>query len=254
MNDLFRNVDTQLVALELELDERLRLVTVLQLEPSQADNLDIISHISRVATQLQQAYNDIMGTNIDQAAADGFKLRYDRYQKNYSRLASDTFVDVSEYALNLDPLPAPSFTVPSTAKSVRFQDDPDTLRSELMGTRAYKPYKDDEEASLGSFDQTSNQQLFAQHQQQLLDQDSQLDTIHDSVRRQHAMGLSINEEVDDQLILLNDLELGVDSSHLRLRRATDRLRDFRQACRENGSLVTIVVLTVILILLLVVLN
>lgn len=54
--------------------------------------------------------------------------------------------------------------------------------------------------------------------------------------------------------MLNDLELGVERSQFMLNNATNKLKSFRQKCRENGSLVTIVVLTVILILLLVVLN
>ena len=253
LNQALRKVDTQLGALELELDERLRLVLVLRLEPSANDNLDIISHVSRLAKQLSLLH-DILVNGTNQAAITEFQARLDRYQRCFDRLQSDTYIDVSEYALHFDPFPEVTAVLASTPKTVRFQDDPDTMRSELMGTKAFKPYRDDEEASLGSFDPDTNQQLFAQHQQQILDQDLQLDTIHDSVRRQHAMGVSINDEVDDHLILLNDLELGVDASQIRLRRATDRLRKFRQACRENGSLVTIVVLTVTLILLLVVLN
>ena len=68
------------------------------------------------------------------------------------------------------------------------------------------------------------------------------------------MSQDINHELDDQLIILNDLEQGVDLSLGRLNSANTRLRHFRTLMRENGSLVTICTLTVILILLLVILN
>lgn len=250
-------VDSQLAALELELDERERLVTVLQLAPSANDNLDIISHFTRLVTQLTAAREDVApGNKLAQAE---FDARFERYRRCYTRLRSDAYIDVSEYDLHFESWPAAG--PPPASKSVRFHDDADAMRSDLMGTRAFKPYRDDDgdsaqsdsgdAVSLGS---ASNHQLFADHQQQLLDQDDQLDTLHDSVRRQHAMGVSINDEVDDHIILLSDLELGVESAQQRLHRAGQRLRRFRQTCRENGSLVTIVVLTVILILLLVVLN
>lgn len=119
------------------------------------------------------------------------------------------------------------------------------------------PYRDDENDTssiASSFDLQSNQQIFAQHQQQLLEQDDNLDILHLSVRRQHQMGLGINDEVDEHIILLNDLEQGIDTAHARLNRATNRLKSFQKLCKENGSLVTIVVLTIILIVLLVVLN
>lgn len=85
-------------------------------------------------------------------------------------------------------------------------------------------------------------------------QDQDLDTLHQLISRQFSMGQDINQELDDQLIILNDLEQGVDQSLSRLDLANRRIRTFRNLMRENGSLVTICTLSIILILLLVVLN
>ena len=68
LNQALRKVDTQLGALELELDERLRLVLVLRLEPSANDNLDIISHVSRLAKQLSLLHEILVNGTIDISA------------------------------------------------------------------------------------------------------------------------------------------------------------------------------------------
>lgn len=123
-----------------------------------------------------------------------------------------------------------------------------------MGTRhVFKPYKDDPDEQESS-EELSNHQMFAQHQQTMMRQDQDLDTLHQLISRQFSMGQDINQELDDQLIILNDLEQGVDQSLSRLDLANRRIRTFRNLMRENGSLVTICTLSIILILLLVVLN
>lgn len=91
-------------------------------------------------------------------------------------------------------------------KSVRFKDTPDDNdASELMGTRhVFKPYKDDPDEQESS-EELSNHQMFAQHQQTMMRQDQDLDTLHQLISRQFSMGQDINQELDDQLIILNDL-------------------------------------------------
>lgn len=141
------------------------------------------------------------------------------------------------------------------------EDDPEDLaaRQQLMsGGTKFRPYTDAEDSETSSiassFDAQSNQQIFAQHQQQLLDQENDLGFLLDSVRRQHSMGLGINQEIDEHIILLNDLENGVDRAYTRLSQALNRLKSFQKLCKENGSMVTIILLTIILIVLLIVLN
>lgn len=195
------------------------------------------------------------------------------YASNISQLSDDAYIDVSEYKFHPSEIPMPIALTPSNGiKLVRFKDnlieeDPVDLaaRQQLMnGASHFKPYTDSDDGQGGdstdtssiasSFDALSNQQIFAQHQQQILDQDNDLGFLLDSVRRQHQMGLNMNEELDEHIILLNDLESGVDRAYTRLGQAQNRLKNFQKLCKENGSLVTICVLTVILIVLLIVLN
>lgn len=214
--------------------------------------MDLLNLLGRTKNAMEFLHQDLSGGKGD---ISGFNSSVDRYAELVDGLQKDPHVDVHEYRYEHHLTPEPELK-----KLVRFQDDSndeDALRAQLMGTSStLKPYKDDPEEdahSLLSVD-TSNQGMFAENQQQMLAQDRNLDSLYDSVRTQRAMGLSINEELDDHLILLGDLEQGVDASSTRLSRASTRLQAYRRKVAENGSLVTIVVLTVILILLLVVLN
>ncbi|EEQ39689.1 putative syntaxin protein [Clavispora lusitaniae] len=250
------------------IDERSRLVEVLQLTPSQSDNLDLINLLAKLKSNLLFLESDISGSAENYASK--FSEVVDRYKDLLERLEKDPYVEIDEYKFSGTINHAGELT---NKKSVRFKeggegdsgssgsaDDSTQLRNQLMGTSAnFKPYRD--EAEEGEDDRltissvnTTNEEHFAQHQQQLLAQDESLDRLHDSIRIQHSMGLTINDELDEHLVILNDLERGVDSASNRLTRATNNIRRFRRRMRENGSLVTIVILTIILILLLVVLN
>lgn len=244
------------------LEERQRLISVLRLTPSNDDNLLFISLLSSIKSGLKFVHQDI-SSGLFEDEVQRYEQLVESYKASLQSLEADPYINVEEYFFT-EKLPQPD---ESTAKkSVRFKDhedsfnDTDQMRSQLMGTsNNFKPYTDDntdaqsDTHTLLSID-TTNQELFAQHQQQLLEQDQNLDALHSSVRTQHTMGLTINDELDEHLIILNDLERGVDGSYSGLRRATRGINDFRRKARENGSLTTIIVLTVILILLLVVLN
>lgn len=247
--------------LESDIEERDRLVHVLRLSPSSNDNNDLINLMINLEKYFTYLQDDLLQKrNIrDESIWKEFKSLVNRYDHALEYFDTDGTIEVSEYrfvAKDLAPkgeneVDREMEAVETGSKSVRFQDEVEyeESRSNLMGTRAFQPYSDSE-----SFDNSTNRQLFAQHQQTLLQQDEDLDVLHQSVRRQHAMGVTINEELDDHLILLGDLESGVDLAELRLGSAGNRLRSFRQKCKENGSMLTIVVLTIILVLLLVVLN
>lgn len=244
------------------LEERERLTEVLKLTPSLADNLDLINLLAKIKNGLQYLHLDISSGHAD-AFADQFSALVDSYTIQLEALDKDEYVDAREYKY-LEKITKPEAPDLTTKKLVRFKDyntDEDNMRSQLMGTSGQiKPYRDDPEDaleadshSLLSVD-TTDREMFAQHQQMLLQQDQSLDALHESIKVQHAMGRDVNQELDEHLILLNDLERGVDDSSSRLGRASVRLKDFRTRVRENGSLVTIIVLSVILILLLVVLS
>ncbi|KAK6462426.1 hypothetical protein DFJ63DRAFT_154432 [Scheffersomyces coipomensis] len=267
-------VQVYLEELSSSLEERERLVSVLKLTPSANDNYDLITLFQKLFKYLNYLKDDLEIMNkrdkINVEELNGqFQTVISRYNQLWHQASEDGSIDVGEFKFNHITITTSTIkTTKSTKevgqKSVRFQDDveadDDHLRNELMGTRSFRPYTDAEggESDMGtdteSFDTQTNQQMFAQHQQIIHEQDSDLDLLHESVRRQHSMGMAINTELDDHIIILNDLESGIDQAQYRLNTATRRLNDFRKTCKENGSLVTIVVLTVILILLLVVLN
>lgn len=280
-----KNIKTQLekVAVQLEqlqelVDERLQLVSVLQLTPSRSDNMDIITLLSKIKAGLVYVDEDLADGILKELSAE-FSDLVKEYTSVVEPLRQDPYIEIEEYIYQV----VHRVEEVGTKKSVRFEDfataddaDESThLRNQLMGTAAnFRPYKDtpdNDPASDSGFDfegdssadadrhtllsvNTLNEEMFAQHQQQMLEQDQGLDALHKSIRTQHRMGVGINEELDEHLILLNDLEQGVDGSHTRVRRATNGIAKFRRSVKENGSLATIVVLTVVLILLLVVLN
>ncbi|KAM9896745.1 hypothetical protein OXX79_007297 [Metschnikowia pulcherrima] len=246
------------------LEERERLVSVLHLTPSNADNLDIINLLAKTKAGLEYAQGDLASGISKELSRELFQTA-NSYNEKISQLANDPYINVDEYQFHA--LETSENESNGPKKSVRFKDfdaeesadDSTQMRNQLMGTQGqFRPYTDDFEETedrntLSSVD-TSNEELFASHQQQMVQQDAHLEALHASIRTQHSMGVNIHDELDEHLILLNDLESGVDGSHTRVRRATRGIASFRRKVRENGSLATIVVLTVILILLLVVLN
>lgn len=238
------------------IDERNRLIS-LKLSPCQSDNLDVVNVLSRIKHLFTYLNEDIAGDHIKKFGQSYSDLLRE-YQNLIQELESDAYIEVKEYEFS-----PPIQQEEPIKKSVRFKDfdadeDENTqMRNELMGTAInnFKPYQDDvsERNTLLSVD-TTNQELFAEHQQQMVQQDESLDQLHQSIRSQHAMGIGIGQELDEHMIILGDLERGADQSLSRIRRATTGVNEFRRKVAENGSLTTIIVLTIILILLLVVLN
>ncbi|WPK24569.1 hypothetical protein PUMCH_001848 [Australozyma saopauloensis] len=249
------NVSSYLEQLRDNIEDRSRL-TKLKLTPSQADNLEIVEVLSRIKRTLTFLNEDIAGDNIKRFGPEYSEL-VEEFRQLMAELASDAYLDASEYEYS-----KPLKSEDTVRKSVRFkdydaEDDENTqMRNELMGTATnnFKPYRDEEDRNTLLSVDTTNQELFAQHQQQMLEQDQNLDLLHRSIVNQHSMGVGIGQELDEHLIVLGDLERGADQSLSRVQRATTGVNEFRRKVAENGSLTTIIVLTVILILLLVVLN
>ncbi|WLF76536.1 hypothetical protein PVL30_000238 [Lodderomyces elongisporus] len=229
----------------------------------------------------------------DTAFFDQFNDLVQLYHKLYTDLQTDPSIDVSSYkyekpaptttttnttttssTATTSPTPAAKTTTATPSKSVRFKDTPEVedtgsvppmlsaqSTSSSLGMTPYTPYADnpidaeaEAESDSNSTTDRSNLQMFAEHQQTMMRQDQDLEVLHQSISHQNRMGRDIDQELDEHMIILNDLESGVDNSELRLHRATRRLNNFRRMARENGSLVTIITLSVILILLLIVLN
>ncbi|CAR27746.1 hypothetical protein ZYGR_0N02320 [Zygosaccharomyces rouxii] len=266
-------------------EERKRLVTVLKIEPSNNDNVNLKKQLNKVLDSLNEAnensfeeleeyaknYNDIL-TDIPDEAVD---IKLYQFQIPQRKAAPITITDGSS-------ITSANSTFRDTTKKVRFRDD-NLVSYEEDPNQNFVPYKDEPDQPSGNenaniddieqerqklFDssnaleqttsvispQVSNQDLFIQQQQQLLEQDSQLERLSGSIRTTHGISLSINDEVNEQNDqVLHDLESLLDNGGRNLDRAKRRLKSFERSARENGPCFTIVVLILILILLLAVL-
>jgi syntaxin 8 len=144
----------------------------------------------------------------------------------------------------------------NTSKSVRFSDNPtsasttsnDPNRAQLV------PYRDDPSDADAPPDQSKldNQQIHQYHSQVIRDQDDQLDQLGASIGRQRELSMQIGDELDGQVLLLDDVEEGVDRHAAQFVRARGRLDRFSRKARENWSLTVIVVLIIILVLLIII--
>lgn len=136
---------------------------------------------------------------------------------------------------------------PSNFKPFKDDDETDDLRNELFSDLP----PDEEEADLTD---SSNKDIFIQHQQQLIHQDEHIGLLAQSVKRQHGLSLDINQELQEQNIMLDDLETQLDDSHKKLTKGHSRLEYFSKKAKENGQWLTIIILIIILVLLLIILK
>jgi syntaxin 8 len=141
------------------------------------------------------------------------------------------------------------------SKSVRFQDNEDTDNDPNRSALFNAPYRDDpsyDPEAPPDQSHLDNQQIHAYHSQVLRDQDDQLDTLSASIGRQRELSMQIGDELDGQVMLLDEVEEGVDRHDAQFRRARGRLDRFSRKARENWSLTVIIVLIIILVLLIVI--
>lgn len=142
----------------------------------------------------------------------------------------------------------------SRSKSVRFSDNPTADNDHDTNRSALFPYRDDPEDNDAPPDQShlDNQQIHEYHSQVLRDQDDQLDRLGESISRQRELSMQIGNELDDHVMLLDDVEEGVDRHQAQFNRARGRLERFSRKAKDNWSLTIIVVLIIILVLLIVI--
>ncbi|CAI6254463.1 unnamed protein product [Periconia digitata] len=158
-----------------------------------------------------------------------------------------------------DPSLAPDFSAASSkkprqpSKSVRFTDSNDDDQAQDPNRAALFPYRDDPDPDAAP-DHTalSNQQIHDYHSRVMEEQDDQLNELGMSIGRQRELSMQIGDELDGQVMLLDDVEEGVDRHTAQFTRARGRLDRFSRKARENWSLTVIVVLIVVLVLLIVI--
>ncbi|KAH8727639.1 SNARE complex subunit [Phaeosphaeriaceae sp. PMI808] len=143
------------------------------------------------------------------------------------------------------------------SKSVRFTDNPssdDTGASDIDPNRAALfPYRDNPDPDAApDHSNLDNQQIHEYHSQVIRDQDDQLDQLGASIGRQRELSMQIGDELDGQVMLLDDVEEGVDRHTAQFKRARGRLDRFSKKAKDNWSLSIIVALIIILVLLIVI--
>jgi syntaxin 8 len=165
-----------------------------------------------------------------------------------------------------DPLPSSTSSARNSSssanKNVRFNtpyrdeepDDQETAnRNKLFPSQQQQqaPYTDDPTTDQSSL---TNTQIHTYHKQVLSQQDTQLDTLGQSISRQRLLGIQMGDEMDAQNAMLDDVERGTDRFQTNLDRARGRLGKVARKAKDNWSWVTIACLMLILVLLLVLLG
>ncbi|KAG0668047.1 hypothetical protein C6P45_005098 [Maudiozyma exigua] len=271
--------------LEDLIEERNRLVNIVKILPSSADNDKLKEQLSTIYDLLNELYEQSISSKLSQTDIDTIRESLVRYQKAIRGLEEEkeeqdqSSLDVADYKFHKKfeqvEQQHKGAETPIEVKRVRFSDNTEsqTVSSNKDGPikasdMHFKPYFDDDEEeeeeeernnsandiSVDNNANITNRELFIEQQQRLMNQDQHIDTLAASVSRAHGMSLDINQEVETQNTgLLADLENMVDTSDRNLQRARRRLDTFQRTARENGPCTTIVLLLIILILLLVVL-
>ncbi|EJS44865.1 syn8p [Saccharomyces arboricola H-6] len=246
-------------------EERTRLVSVLNLAPTSNDN---------VALKRQLGY--VMESFNKCAATDALISRYNAILDRIS----DSAVDKELYRFHKPALGNNSAGEVSrdSLKKVRFKnddeltvmykDDGDEQDELQLFPSTHLPYKDEPLQSQPELQPEmqplpqpqpqpiiSNQELFIDQQQQLLEQDSHLSTLSQSIGRTHGISMDMNDEIVSQNdSLLVDLENLIDNNGRNLNRASRSMHGFSNSrFKDNGNCLIILVLIVVLLLLLLVL-
>ncbi|KAF9929425.1 hypothetical protein FBU30_001563 [Linnemannia zychae] len=96
-------------------------------------------------------------------------------------------------------------------------------------------------------DNLDNSQMLQLHQRIMDDQDQNLDRLSASLSRQQEIGLTINEELESQIGMLDDTEQLVDRTSNRLSIAGRQLAKVAKGTKGCGAWGTILILVVILV-------
>ncbi|SMR58679.1 unnamed protein product [Zymoseptoria tritici ST99CH_1E4] len=245
--------------LKLSLLERQRAIS-LSLDSTKQD-----THIVRSLTNLHEGIISLEAQQSYSADLSRLRTQYADLYAQYHGSAPPT----SSIQKPNDSALAPDFAVAQTKpsskqsrnKGVRFRDDPDeeedpvdiANRAALFNSASGgEPYRDEPEVP----DQSNldNQQIHAYHKNVLREQDEQLDSLGASIGRQRMLGIQMGNELDEQNVLLEDVEQGVDRHSHTLDGAQRRLGRIARKGKDNWNWITITILIIILILVIVVLK
>ncbi|CAO1620339.1 unnamed protein product [Sympodiomycopsis kandeliae] len=133
------------------------------------------------------------------------------------------------------------------SQEASIQQDNTQNNNTRSATSSDEPYRDNVES-----DQEDNQEIFDSQQQMFTSQDRQLDTLSQSIGRQHHLSLQMNEELELQSDLLDNLDDDVERSGLRLGKASDQLERVKRGLKDHASLFSLFMLIMLLIALIIV--
>jgi len=250
--------------LKLSLLERQRAIA-LNLEPNNQD-----ANISRSLSNLQEGLDQVSSQQsdldeVEDSTSELARLR-NQYEELYAQFHGSAPPSAAAIAKPNDPALAEDFAAAQTrspqarrTKSVRFRDDPSNDADDAVAQANRTALFSDQERYRDNPDATNqsgldNQQIHAFHKQRLQEQDDQLDVLGQSVSRSRVLGIQMGTELDEQNVLLEDVEGGVDRHTSTLDRARKRLENVARKSKDNWNWVTIGILICVLVLLIIVLK
>lgn len=258
--------------IKLSLLERQRAIS-LNLEPNTQDG-EISRSLESFRESLERLENDSNNTDDDtQEQISTLRSQYDDFASQFYGSENEEPSDATK--VPNDPSLGPDFAhatrgtnlqqpIPQhpISKSVRFTDADDDDDAEYNSNRAalLQPYRDDpnstreEGRAYLDTNNLDNQQVHAHHQQILSEQDAQLDTLGESIGRQHQLSIQIGDELEGHIALLDDVDEHVDRHQGRLNNARRRLNKIGRKAGDNWSMMTIVGLIIVLVILIVILK
>ncbi|KAF1915219.1 hypothetical protein BDU57DRAFT_518090 [Ampelomyces quisqualis] len=228
--------------IKLALLERQRAVS-LGLSPHSQD-----AQLARSLAQLRAGIASLESQTAD-TADESVTSQLPRLRSQLDDLGSQFSANTTAAAAAAQKNPRPP------TKSVRFSDHPADARDaqEAADRAQLFPYRDDPDPHAApDHAALDNQQIHEYHAQVIRDQDDQLGQLGASIGRQRELSMQIGDELDGHVVLLDEVDEGVDRHTAQFRRARGRLDRFSRKARENWSLTVIVVLICILLLLIVI--
>ncbi|KAH9919499.1 uncharacterized protein BXZ73DRAFT_104978 [Epithele typhae] len=223
------SLSTQTLSLLLE---RQRLQTL-------ASNSSTSLHGPQIAKNLEQLRAGIVELEQNGAPSEASRLLRQQHERMRGMLGPDA--DALGVQRCAEPQPDPMPDAPSSF-SLATAGPPHTSSSDPH----FAPYSDDPEAGY------SNGEMLEQQRMIMDDQDVRLDELSRSVSRQHDISLQIGDELDVHTGLLEGLDHDLDHTDTRLRGARRRLGRVAQGAKENGSVLMIGLLILVLFILIIV--
>lgn len=257
--------------IKLSLLERQRAIS-LNLEPNAQDG-EISRSLESFRENLERLENDT--TNKDDDTQEQISILRTQYDDFASQFYGNSEETSDATKVPNDPSLGPDFAhatrgtnlqqpIPQhpISKSVRFTDADDDDDAEYNSNRRalLQPYRDDpnstreEGRAYLDTNNLDNQQIHAHHEQILSEQDAQLDSLGESIGRQHQLSIQIGDELEGHIALLDDVDEHVDRHQGRLNNARRRLDKIRRKAGDNWSMMTIVGLIIVLVILIVILK